>query len=49
MRSLSKAAGGQTSDYLVYSFKLVNAETGGILWMDDFETKKAGDTGVIYQ
>lgn len=49
MRSLSKAAGGQTSDYLVYSFKLVNAETGSILWMDDFETKKAGDTGVVYQ
>jgi len=49
MRSLSKAADNQTSDYIVYSFKLVNAETGAILWMDDFETKKAGETGVIYQ
>jgi TolB-like protein len=49
MRSLTKSAGSETSDYIVYSFKLVNAETGGILWMDDFETKKAGETGVIYQ
>lgn len=49
MRSLTKATGSETSDYIVYSFKLVNAETGAILWMDDFETKKAGDTGVIYQ
>jgi TolB-like protein len=49
MRSLTKAAGAETSDYIVYSFKLVNAETGAILWMDDFETKKAGEAGVIYQ
>jgi PBP1b-binding outer membrane lipoprotein LpoB len=49
MRSLTKAAGSGTSDYIVYSFKLVNAETGAIVWMDDFETKKAGETGVIYQ
>lgn len=49
MRSLTKAAGSATSDYIVYSFKLVNAETGAILWMDDYETKKAGEAGVIYQ
>ena len=49
MRSLTKSAGNETSDYLVYSFKLVNAETGAILWMDDYETKKAAETGVVYQ
>ena len=49
MRSLSKAASGQVSDYMVYSFQLINAETGAILWMGDYETKKAGSTGVVYQ
>jgi TolB-like protein len=49
MRSLTKSAGDVTSDYIVYSFKLVNAETGAILWMDDYETKKAAETGVVYQ
>jgi TolB-like protein len=49
MRSLTKSSGDVTSDYIVYSFKLVNAETQGILWMDDFETKKLAETGVIYQ
>jgi TolB-like protein len=49
MRSLTKSAGAETSDYIVYSFKLVNAETGAILWMDDYETKKAAETGVVYQ
>jgi TolB-like protein len=49
MRSLTKSAGDETSDYIVYSFKLVNAETGAILWMDDYETKKAAETGVVYQ
>lgn len=49
MRSLTKSAGNETSDYIVYSFKLVNAETGAILWMDDYETKKAAETGVVYQ
>ena len=49
MRSLTKSAGDETSDYIVYSFKLVNAETSAILWMDDYETKKAAETGVVYQ
>lgn len=49
MRSLSKSNGQVVSDYIVYSFKLVDAETQAILWMDDYETKKAADTGVVYQ
>lgn len=49
MRSLSKASREGVSDYLVYSFSLIDAETGAILWMGDYETKKQGSVGVIYQ
>ncbi len=49
MRSLSKASKEGVSDYIVYSFQLFDAETGVILWMGDYETKKMGQTGVIYQ
>ena len=49
MRSLSKSNSSEVSDYIVYSFQLINAETAAILWMGDYETKKAGETGVVYQ
>lgn len=49
MRSLSKASKEGVSDYIVYSFQLIDAESGVILWMGDYETKKMGQTGVIYQ
>ncbi|MBH1988807.1 MAG: hypothetical protein I8H75_04370 [Myxococcaceae bacterium] len=45
MRSLSKASKEGVSDYIVYSFQLVDAETGVILWMGDYEAKKLGKTG----
>lgn len=49
MRSLSKASKEGVSDYIVYSFQLIDAESSVILWMGDYETKKMGETGVIYQ
>lgn len=49
MRSLSKASKEGASDYIVYSFQLVDSESGEILWVGDYETKKMSDTGVIYQ
>ncbi|MEM7494695.1 MAG: hypothetical protein AAF471_00820 [Myxococcota bacterium] len=49
MRALSKAAREGVSDYIVYSFTLVDAETTQILWMDDYETKKQSSVGVMYQ
>lgn len=49
MRALSKASRQGVSDYIVYSFTLLNAETATILWAGDFETKKVGSVGVIYQ
>ncbi len=49
MRALSKAAQGGVSDYILYSFQLVNAENGILMWAGDYETKKAADTDVVYQ
>jgi len=49
MRSLSKASREGVSDYIVYSFTLVDAETAAILWAGDYETKKVGSVGVVYQ
>jgi hypothetical protein len=49
MRALSKATRDGNSDYIVYTFQLIDASNGGILWMSDYETKKAGETGVVYQ
>lgn len=49
MRSLSKASREGVSDYIVYSFQLIDAESGVILWMGDYETKKMSQTGVVYQ
>lgn len=49
MRALSKASRTGHSDYILYSFTLLNAETGAILWAGEYETKKEGTVGVVYQ
>lgn len=49
MRALSKSTREGVSDYIVYSFVLINAEKGTILWSNDYETKKEGTVGVVYQ
>lgn len=49
MRALSKASREGVSDYIVYSFQLIDAETTQIVWMDDYETKKQSSVGVMYQ
>jgi PBP1b-binding outer membrane lipoprotein LpoB len=49
MRALSKSSRDGVSDYIHYSFQLIDAETAAILWMGDYETKKVGSVGVIYQ
>ena len=49
MRGLAKASREGNSDYIVYTFQLIDAESGGILWMGDYETKKAADVDAVYQ
>jgi hypothetical protein len=48
LQAISKNTGRAASDYVQASFRLVDAETGAILWQDDYEWKKVGAAGVIY-
>lgn len=46
--ALSKGSSEGVSDYLLYSFKLVDrAHT--VVWMKTYETKKQGNVGVMYR
>jgi hypothetical protein len=47
--SLSKRADGDRADYFVLAFKLVDAEDSHLAWTNNYEFKKVGDAGVIYQ
>lgn len=47
--SLSKRADGDRADYFVLSFRLVDSESSQIIWTNQYEFKKVGDAGVIYQ
>ena len=47
--SLSKRADGDRADYFVLAFRLVDAEDSHIAWTNNYEFKKVGDSGVIYQ
>ncbi len=49
LSSLSKAAQGSRSDYILMSFQLVDAETAEIVWEDAYEVKRVGVAGVVYQ
>lgn len=47
--SLSKRADGDRADYFVLAFRLVDAEDSHVMWTNNYEFKKVGDSGVIYQ
>lgn len=49
INSLSKRYEGDRADYFQLGFQLVDAEDGHIVWTDQYEFKKTGDAGVIYQ
>ncbi len=49
LQALSKSTGRAASDYIQATFRLVDAETGSIVWQDDSEWKKVGAAGVIYR
>ncbi|MCB2155537.1 penicillin-binding protein activator LpoB [bacterium] len=46
---LSTASREGQSDYMVYAFKLIDAESGIEVWEDLFEVKKEGRDDVIYR
>jgi hypothetical protein len=49
LQAISKSTGKAASDYIVATFKLVDAENTAIVWQDDYEWKKVGASGVIYR
>ena len=49
INSLSKRYEGDRADYFQLGFTLIDAEDATIVWTNQYEFKKAGDSGVIYQ
>jgi hypothetical protein len=47
--SLSKRYEGDRADYFQIGFTLLDAEDATIVWTNQYEFKKVGDAGVIYQ
>jgi PBP1b-binding outer membrane lipoprotein LpoB len=49
LKSISKSAGGKVSDYIYYSFELVDMESSNIVWAKGYDVKKVGERGVLYR
>ena len=49
LRSISKSNSKRVSDYIVYSFQLIDTETSDILWAQSYDVKKQGKWGTVYQ
>jgi hypothetical protein len=49
LKSLSKDNGELSSDYIVATFRITDAETSAILWQDDHQWKKVGGKDVLYR
>jgi PBP1b-binding outer membrane lipoprotein LpoB len=49
INSLSKRYEGDRADYFQLGFTLLDAEDATIVWSNQYEFKKVGDAGVIYQ
>jgi PBP1b-binding outer membrane lipoprotein LpoB len=46
LASIDKVSGKNRSNYTRYSFRLTDAESTDILWEDDYEVKKVGESGL---
>jgi penicillin-binding protein activator len=49
LKSISKSAGDKRSDYIYYSFELVDAENSAVVWTGGYDVKKVGERGVLYR
>lgn len=47
--SISKARDSQRSDYILYTFQLIDAEDSSIVWEGQHEVKKVGKRGTTYR
>jgi uncharacterized protein (TIGR02722 family) len=46
LSSIDKVSGNTRSNYTRYTFRLTDAESTDILWEDDYEVKKVGESGL---
>ncbi len=49
LSGLSTASGGSVSDYILYSFQLIDSRTGAIVWGDSDEIKKQARADAVYR
>lgn len=49
IKELSKSAKGKESNYLYFSFELIDTESENVVWANDYEVKKVGARGVLYR
>jgi PBP1b-binding outer membrane lipoprotein LpoB len=49
LKSISKSAGGAVSDYIYYSFELIDTESSNVVWAKGYDVKKVGKHGVLYR
>jgi hypothetical protein len=47
--SISKGSPRGVSDWIVYSFQLVDIKSSDIVWSKSYETKKEGIPGIVYR
>lgn len=46
---IHKSAAGKESDYIYFSFELIDAESSEIVWAKGYDVKKVGERGVLYR
>ncbi len=46
---IAKARDGKRSDYILYTFQLIDTEDSTIVWERQYEVKKEGKTGTVYR
>jgi PBP1b-binding outer membrane lipoprotein LpoB len=49
LKSISKSSGDMVSDYIYYSFELIDAESTEVKWAKGYDVKKVGERGVLYR
>jgi PBP1b-binding outer membrane lipoprotein LpoB len=49
LSGLSTASRGSVSDYILYTFQLIDVRTGAIVWGGDDEIKKQGQADAVYR
>lgn len=46
---IAKTSGSDASDYINVEFRMVDAETTALVWSQDYDVKKVGESGVLYR